>query len=435
MPASLERIEGGAGRPPRGAPWELAAIALGLVATLAWAARLPSWRVELGAFQGLMVVAFAFQGLALLRLRRDRNLPHAAALVLVVAFALRAAVFPVEPALSDDVYRYLWEGRVVAAGADPYRHAPDAPELAHLRDDVVHPRVNHPHLATIYPPLAMAQFALTAQVAPGLAGWKAWVVVNDLALCAVLVWWCMRRGLGPLPALAYAWNPLIVAEYAGQAHHDPTALLWLVVAVAVADRRPMLSAAALSAAVLVKLVPLLALPFLWRDWPGRARALAAGLIAPGLAGLLWLTRGADSGLAAYARTWRHNDALFTPLEAMLGDPVARGVAAAAVAGVLAWCLWRRESTTASVRLGLRALLLLGPVIHPWYLGFALVWEPLRLSWPWWLLSATVLLGYGVFRAPAEGGAFHLSAGWRALEFGLPLMLAGVLWALRRRRPT
>ena len=433
MRPQLARVEGGGGQPPSSATWELPAIAVGLVAALSLAARLPSWRVELGAFQGLMAVAFAFHALALSRLRRHRHVPHAAALVLVVAFAMRAAVFPVEPSLSDDVYRYLWEGRVVAAGHDPYRLAPDAPELASLRAERRSPPVNHPHLATIYPPGAMAQFTLMALLAPGLAGWKAWVIANDLVLCALLAWWCTRRGGGALPAIAYAWNPLIVAEYAGQAHHDPTALVWLVVAFAVADRRPLLSAAALATSVMIKLVPLLALPFLWRDWPPRARVLASVLLVPGLASFAWLTRGEDSGLWAFANAWRNNDALFTPLAALLGDPLARVAAAAGVLAVIGTALATRVSATQGARSAFRAMLLLGPVLHPWYMGFALVWEPLRLSWAWWLLGVTVLLGYGVLASPAEGGAFHLSLGWRAAEFGLPLALALMLGLARRRR--
>jgi len=403
------------------------------------AARLPSWRVELGAFQGLMLAAFGFQALAMLRLRRDRGMPHAAAFVLVVAFAMRAAVFDVGPSLSDDVYRYVWEGRVVVAGEDPYRLPPDSPELASLRDDQIHPRVNHPHLATLYPPLAMAQFASIAAVSPaplGLPAWKAWVVLNDLALCAVIAWWCTRRLGTALPALAYAWNPLVVAEYAGQGHLDPTALLWLVVALAVADRRPVLSAAALSASVLLKLVPLLALPFLWRDWPMRARGVAVAVMLPGLAWFLWLTGHADSGLSAFARHWRDNDSLFTPLAAVLGEGAARIAAAVLLLVIIGWALVRRLSTTQGTRLALQSLLLLGPVLRPWYLGLVLVWQPLQPTaerWGWWLLSATALLGYGVLEAPAEGGAFHLPLGWRVVEYGLPLLLAAVLALVHSRR--
>ena len=66
-----------------------------------------------------------------------RHPPRRAALVLVVtvAAALRLALVAGEPALSNDVYRYVWDGRVQAAGINPYRHTPADPELAFLRDE------------------------------------------------------------------------------------------------------------------------------------------------------------------------------------------------------------------------------------------------------------------------------------------------------------
>jgi hypothetical protein len=95
--------------------------------------------------------------------------------------------------------------------------------------------------------------------------------------------------------------------------------------------------------------------------------------------------------------------------------------------------WRRADPAVAVRTLLRAAVVLGPVVHPWYLGWVLVLEPLGPSAPWLLLSATVLLSYGVFAPPVEGGAFHLPLAWRWVEFGVPVLLAGALALARRRR--
>ena len=64
-----------------------------------------------------------------------------------------------EPMLSDDVYRYVWDGRVQLEGVHPYRYAPVDPALGTLRDAHVFPRINHPEVPTIYPPLAQSLFA------------------------------------------------------------------------------------------------------------------------------------------------------------------------------------------------------------------------------------------------------------------------------------
>ena len=55
-------------------------------------------------------------------------------LILALALLPRAILLASQPALSDDLYRYIWDGRVIAAGLDPYRYAPDAPELAPLHE-------------------------------------------------------------------------------------------------------------------------------------------------------------------------------------------------------------------------------------------------------------------------------------------------------------
>ncbi len=419
----------------RGAALEPVGAAVLLVGLLVALGAIPDWRAELGRYQGGLALAFIAWGLALARRSRWSALPGASAFVLVVALALRAAVLSAPPTLSDDVHRYIWEGRVLAAGANPWRLAPDDPALAPLRDATIHPHVNHPGLAAIYPPLATAGFALVAAIQPSVLAMKLWVLLHDLALCALLARWCARRGGSAWDAIAYAWNPLVVCEYAGSGHVEPVGIVWLVAALALAERgraRALASAGAVVTGALVKLVPLAAVPFLWRTWPGRVRALAAVTLAGSLAAYVWLARGPDSGLAAYAARWRHNDALFGPLAWMLGDGAARLAVAAALSGLVLVGLRRGWEPVEGTRRLIGAALLLGPVVHPWYLGWVLALQPLAPSPPWLLLSGLVSLGYGALAPPAEGAAHHPALAWRAVEYGAPAILAAAL-AWRRRR--
>ena len=418
-------------------PWYERLEPVGLAMLLSFVCTLighvPDWRAELGRFQLLMLVAFAAYALAVMRRAHWRALPRAGTFVVLVALALRMAVLPVNPSLSDDVYRYAWEGRVLAGGGNPYAHAPADPALARFRDHQVHPRVNHPELRAIYPPLAEAGFALVARLWYSLLAFKLWILLHDLVLCVLLVAWCRARGGSAWDALVYAWNPLVVTEYAGSAHHDPTGIVWLVAALMLAERRPVTSALSAVAAVLVKLVALPVLPFIARAWPVRVRWWAAAWVGAGLAGYLVLARGPGSGLEAYANHWRHNDALFALLAGPWGERTARLVAVAAVAGLGAWLWQRRVAALAATRLLLRAGLLLGPVVHPWYLGWVLALEPTGPSPGWLLLSCTVLLGYGSFVTPSEGGGYHPPLPWRLVEYGLPVALTVVLVLVRRAR--
>lgn len=414
---------------------ELAALGVGLTLTVTLLGRMPSWYRSLGAFQGLYAVAFGFFALALMRAPRFAALPRVGLAVFAVALACRVVLLPVSPSLSGDIHRYVWEGRVVVHGGDPYTQPPDDPALAGLRDHG-YPPINHKHLSTIYPPGAMAGFALVAAVSPTVTAFKLWIVLHDLALVALLIVWSRRRGAGAFPAVAYAWNPLVLVEYAGSGHHDPTAAVWLVAAFLLAERRPVLSALALAAGALVKLAPLAALPFLARRWSWRARAAA---VVPTVLGLGWFfarTRHPASGVVAYWETWRNNALLFDALESATGRfATARAIALALVASVAAWAWWRRHGAPEATRTVTRAGLLAAPVAHPWYFGWALAFEPLRPSAPWLLLSLMLVLNYGVLATPVEGRAFHLSWGWRCVEYGVPACLAVGLALARRARRT
>ena len=95
--------------------------------------------------------------------------------VLALGLLLRLAMLVSSPALEDDFYRYLWDGGVVSAGYNPYARSPNAvfdvnaPEpLQQLAAEsgAVIERVNHPHLKTIYPPVAQFWFAVAHKMQP-----------------------------------------------------------------------------------------------------------------------------------------------------------------------------------------------------------------------------------------------------------------------------
>lgn len=430
----LQLIEGGARPPSIGAAVELGVLGIALTLAVTWMARLPSAFHDLGRFQILYFVAFALYALAVLRLNRWATLPHAGWVVLAVTIATRAAFLAAPPSLSGDLYRYAWEGKVLAHGLDPYRLSPADPALAALRDAAIHPFVNHPELAAIYPPLALASYGVIAALSPSVFAIKLWCVLNDIALVVVLLAWMRRRGTSPASVLVYAWNPLMIVEFAGSAHNDASGMLWLALAFLWAERRPVASAMSLAAGVLTKLAPLMALPFLVRYWSWRARLTAFVSIAGGLGAYVLLTRHPASGLTAFGGSWRNNELAFHYLAQWTGsDALARAIAAAGVAAVLGFAFARGIAPERATQLGLRTALLLSPVVHPWYLGWLMMFEPLGPSWPWITLSLTMILNYGVLRTPAAGRDFHLSLGWRWIEYGIPLAVAITVFIARRAR--
>jgi hypothetical protein len=200
-------------------------------------------------------------------------------LVLAVAFAMRVPWLMAPPFLSTDLYRYIWDGRVQAAGINPYRYVPADPALADLRDDTVYPRINRRDYApTIYPPAAQIVFAAVARVAQTPLAMKAAMVGFEAVAVLALMRLLRATGRPAAQVLIYAWNPLAAEVFAGNGHVDAAAIAAVALCLLAASRgRRGLAGAALGAAVLVKFLPAVIAPALWAR--GRWRtALAAGAV-------------------------------------------------------------------------------------------------------------------------------------------------------------
>ena len=233
---------------------------------------------NLGSRTNLFVALAALAGIAYLvacaLVLRPRTPPRGALwLVLGVALALRVPVLLAPPFLSSDLYRYIWDGRVQAAGINPYRYVPADPALASLRDDSIYPHINRRDYApTIYAPMAQVIFRAIAAVSQSLTAVKIAMVGFECLAIACLVGLLRIAGLPTARVLIYAWNPLAIWAFAGNGHVDAAAVGLIAAALLCrARRRDGAAGAILGAAILVKFLPLAIAPALWRPWSPATR--------------------------------------------------------------------------------------------------------------------------------------------------------------------
>src|SRR5689334_4208310 len=191
--------------------------------------------------------------------------------ILVCALAMRLALVFTEPYLSTDIYRYVWDGRVQAAGVNPYRYVPGAPELAHLRDVAVFPNINRAGYAvTIYPPAAQAIFLAITRLGESVLAMKLGLIAFETVTVAALLALLERQGLSAVRVAAYAWHPLPIWEIAGNGHVDAAMCALLIVGLLLfLQGRTLLGGIAVTLGALVKPTALLALPVFWRPWNWR----------------------------------------------------------------------------------------------------------------------------------------------------------------------
>ncbi len=185
------------------------------------------------------------------------------AIVLVFSFAFRERLVIETPYLSSDVYRYIWDGRVQAAGINPYLYMPVARELEPLRDEKIFPYINRPDYArTIYPPVAQAIFLTTYLISPSnVTAFKATMSLFDLLAILAIMLALARMKLDPARAIIFAWHPLVIWESAHSGHIESALMALLAFALfARVSEKHALTGFFLALAVLTKLYPALLLP-------------------------------------------------------------------------------------------------------------------------------------------------------------------------------
>jgi len=180
-------------------------------------------RLPAGWFILLFGVTWAACLAAILFFPRRLNFRAGSMVILILAVVCRLPLLS-HPS-SDDVNRYLWEGRLLAEGFSPYRHPPQSdhdPVVDYLRDktDPIWAGINHPRMTAIYPPLTLGGLALLASIAYSPLAWKAVIGGFDLATLLLILSLLHQRCLNLRWALLYAVNPVILYGFAGQGHLD-----------------------------------------------------------------------------------------------------------------------------------------------------------------------------------------------------------------------
>jgi alpha-1,6-mannosyltransferase len=241
--------------------------------------RLGPLRDHTAPFIILMLLAFAACiGVWLFFPNRNK---HAIWILLGFALIFRLTVLFAPPSQSEDAYRYIWDARVASMGVNPYRYAPNAPELAAFRDDSVYPMINSKPYITAYPPLSQILFRLSFRLfGANVIAMKA--IFSLLEFLAVLVAWklIVLWGKRIQSLVLMAWNPFFIFEFSHSGHSDSAMIFLILLSIYLLGRGDK-SWAMLSygGAILAKLHPALWFPLIVRrvGWKHASVAMAAGI--------------------------------------------------------------------------------------------------------------------------------------------------------------
>ena len=418
-------------------------------------------RAEFGQLLALMGLALAAYGW-LLRTRLPLRWGLGAALL------FRLLWLPAQPALSDDMYRFRWDGLLVAHGVNPFQFRPDevvangartalpdAATRAELLPDLqqLYRQLNSPHYYSVYPPVCQAVFGAAAGLFPSsergfVMSLRVAVLLAEAGTAWLLLALLPAMGWPAARALRYLLHPLVIVELTGNLHFEALAICLVLLAIWLLHRQWWLrSAGALGLAVAAKLLPLLALPLLvrrlgWRRFVAYAAVVAATLLvlfAPFIS--VALVVNISRSLDLYFRSFEFNASIYYVLRAigyrLTGyDEIARiGPGLALTAGLFGLGLAWRERRLTLATLPVILLLLftgyyaLATTVHPWYITPLIAFASLtRFRFPL-VWGGAAVLSYAAYRT----SAYTENLGLVGLEY---MLVAAVLaWELFQKPET
>src|SRR5215469_4483263 len=419
-------------RSPRGiVTVGLAALAVGLTSIFRWVARQQDVDGQMPEFIGLLLLAGIFYAIGVFLVDRFRLGASALLVILASAVLFRVVLLPARSTLSDDVYRYQWDGRAQRARLNPYVVFPNAEGLEWLQNPE-HPEPPGEETPTMYPPLSEFAYRLIETV----PGYKRVSTILDLASAGLLMLLLAATNQPLARVLAYAWNPVVLTSFAMSGHFDSLAIVTFLAALFfLVTNRPSLSMAALALSFLSKFFPiLLLLTFLKRVRLAHVGVFVAVVFTcyiPFLGAGWHLLDGAGN----YARDWVNNATLFSLLQFSAGSRAgAELVAGLIVIATIGYLAKNRATPLWSSLVLTGGVLLVSPTAYPWYFTWSIPFLCLYPSAAWLLMTVTSVLAYTPAITYGAGEPLSNSLLMLSLEYGpVYLWLVYDCWAARRSK--
>lgn len=308
--------------------------------------------------------------------------------ILYVAIGFRALHLFALPELSDDYFRFIWDGLLTTKEISPFAYLPtEIDTLNLLKNQELLVGMNSPNYYSVYPPVCQFVFALGAVISPN-STWGAVLVMKvcflafEIGSIFLLKHLLTKFDLGTHKVVYYALNPLVIVEFCGNLHFEGAMVFFTLLAITLLAYEQFYQSAVLFGfAICTKFLPVLFLPFLFRRI-GVVKTLIYGAIAGVTSIVLFypfmnmeIIQNLGSSLGLYFKTFEFNGSFYylskwLRYEVYAYFPAIFGIIAL---GIYAFVLIKRdrknwESFFEGISLTLTIYFAFSSTVHPWYIA-------------------------------------------------------------------
>ena len=291
------------------------------------------------------------------------------------------------PVGSDDVYRYMWDGKIQANGINPYLFAPDDPKLSFLHTDILPSKVNFSHMKTIYFPLSQwlffAGYLLSGE---SVWGYKLLLFITELVTIFSLYKLLKYSNINTKYLLLYVFCPLPIIQFAVDAHLDALGFPFLLLSILFyLKERKVTAAILLGLSLSIKPVGLVFIPILFLKEKGIANKLKITLLPLIIFFVQFIPyifkANPFEAFIIYTENWTFNGFIFDILNNFIQDnQKARLICGILLIVFLIPLYFSKKKYTDKIYYSAFLMMIFSPVVHPWYIGWIAILLPLTQKW-------------------------------------------------------
>ena len=304
--------------------------------------------------------------------------------LLLIFFGLifRLTLLPAADTTSHDVNRYLWEGKILSHGYNPFITAPQDSQLIKYRTRL-YDDITYKNMVTIYPPISQMTF-LSAYLLKGesIIGLKLIYLFLDLIIMFLLLKFLYLKNVDLNNIILYAWMPLILMEFFVNVHIDLVGILFMLLFIYFIEKNKIYSAAVFfSLAFLSKIYPVILFPLVLKK-AGLKRSLYFFLIFLVITfcayfPFIYKDFSVFTSFFIYLKKWEFNSSIYLLLKHNYLNPEYSRLLCAGLfilsVGVIS--ILYKDFTKAAYGVFI-AMIIFGTTLYPWYLGWIASLNPL-----------------------------------------------------------
>ncbi|GAA5220794.1 DUF2029 domain-containing protein [Membranihabitans marinus] len=192
-------------------------------------------RTDIYAFLGLYTLGF----IGYLWIHKRVASHHDFVFFIGVAIVARLGLIFVAPGLSDDLYRFFWDGTIAHLGFSPYEYTPsqmmDGNMVGGFLSTDIYPYLNSQDYYSIYPPLSQLIFQISTYFTQDHLYHSSIVlrvfnITADIGVIYLLMKLLPAMNFNQKNVLLYALNPLVILEFSANLHGEVIMLFFFLFA-------------------------------------------------------------------------------------------------------------------------------------------------------------------------------------------------------------